>query len=1637
MIVPIQAWGDTLDIRISQSSDDAQQSGPPMKLTATGLDVGDEDEELGLRFQGVTVPKGSTIDYAYIEFYCYEDHPELVNIYIYGEDLGNPPTFVDVDEHIVDRWTANPTSQSVSWLDVQPNWEPGNTYRTPDLKTIIQELIANPGWSSGNAMVFFLIGTDDDYSASTYDRNPDEAPLLHIEFTPPGADSDGDGIDDASDNCPLVYNDLQTDTDGDGVGDDCDNCPTDANADQLDTDGNGTGDACEVVGVDTDGDGINDDSDNCPNDINPLQTDTDGDGLGDACDNCPSDVNADQLDTDADGAGNTCDSDDDGDGVADIDDNCPLVDNPFQEDSDGDGVGDVCDLGVPLPIIQIDNKNLGTSCFRGQSVTDLNFTIENVGTGTLNYDITVTYTSGSGWLDLSPLPLNGALNINDTATYTVHFDTLNGAGPEDDLAVGIYQAIITVADPNATNNPQQITVGLNVLTPPDPLLESCGHVPVYMSTVTSPAVLVLLDISSSMGSSMDVASMDYPRTPSLTSIVQEIVNRAGWAPGNSMALIIEGSGQRVTKSFEGQSGSAPLLHVEYSDSGIQEVELRVKQSSDDAEEKSGVAADLDDDFLELINDGAGDQAIGLRFQNVPIPQGAIIANAYLEFFPALDNAEATTLTIYGQAHDNPSTFTAAVGDISTRPKTTASVGWSPAEWTGVVQQSRIDIGKAVIAELVKDRSINWGYGNWCEKYEWYNPALDYTLVQVGTKTHTEAHQARLQSSILETEKMGGTPFFMSIVAAKKYFDGDKNEWVYERDVDGNIDRSVTPVGAETGDAYVPLVCQQRFLIDVTDGRGGNPEHSEWWTLNPDYSSSDSKDETTRKVTAALADSGVTPVAVGFGLPEDEAGQLYEMSREANLKGNASDTDAIYALHEEDGSGGVPYFAFNKTELLRALRSISESVKGAVFHGSAPAAATSTDLGDVVIVAKFDGAHWTGDVQTVSKSDTGAWADIIWKASEELPVTRSVFTVNPGTDEVVKYENDLAYLPTDNYDCNYSEKPIGDIVNSTPIVVGVPPFYYPFDGYYAFFQEMLFTSPRDSVIYIGANDGSLHAIDLTTGREKWAFIPESMHANLNLAGMDDSLDRCELGYCHQYFVDGSPQAGDVYADFYGTGKEWRTILIAGERKGGEAYFALDVTSGNSFDEINPDDRIKYLWEFTDDELGQTWSEPSIDRVAQVASIPWWCWWCDADDSPVWATYFGSGYMTDPLVQATKEAYIYGISAHNAAAMWEDEAGNPIFRVKVAAEMWTISVKNYPKADASKQFAIGEIAVGQTSGSKARIMNVKWINDNSARIVIEQVSGNLTADEQIRGELNPTHQADLIGTPKQETVPLPDNALASPLVVDMEADWVGDRIYAGDLYGNMYRVTDIGAGKTPLVDVLFTFEHAANDLNPIRARADFAYAETDGEIWVFYGTGIYEEQVDKANINTQYFFGLKDTDTGVVPYNKGMLVPLAAQFTTANIDGQDVVFRTVSGSNVDNEPWIMELSPGVTGSERVLVKPLVIGGIVFFTTFVPDVNVCEGSGDTWLFAVNYNSGTAPTEPVFDINGDGVFDDNDKVDGEVPVGIHIGRGKGSHVVIHKDTLFITTTGSGDDDNSGGLRSRDVNIGGRKVRMEAWREH
>ena len=179
-------------------------------------------------------------------------------------------------------------------------------------------------------------------------------------------DTDGDGIDDGLDNCPLIPNPGQQNQDGDALGDPCDddvdgdgipntldNCLTLFNPPQIDLDKDGAGDPCDD---DKDGDSVANEADNCPDLFNPSQNDLDKDGIGDKCDddddgdalpdatdNCPMTANPDQADTDKDGQGDACEADKDGDLVPDVSDNCPSIPNPSQDDCDNDAAGAACD----------------------------------------------------------------------------------------------------------------------------------------------------------------------------------------------------------------------------------------------------------------------------------------------------------------------------------------------------------------------------------------------------------------------------------------------------------------------------------------------------------------------------------------------------------------------------------------------------------------------------------------------------------------------------------------------------------------------------------------------------------------------------------------------------------------------------------------------------------------------------------------------------------------------------------------------------------------------------------------------------------------------------------------------------------------------------------------------------------------------------------------------------------------------------------------------------------------------------------------------------------------------------------------------------------------------------------------------
>ncbi len=163
-------------------------------------------------------------------------------------------------------------------------------------------------------------------------------------------------------------------------------------------------------------------------------------------------------------------------------------------------------------------------------------------------------------------------------------------------------------------------------------------------------------------------------TPSLTAIVQEIVDQGGWASNNAMVFIITGSGKKTVESYDGESSAAPLLRVEYTTAAAT----------------------------------PADQTVGLRFQSIDVPQGATITSATLEFQAQGSESGTTSLTIYGEDEDDTSTFSTASSDISSRTQTTASVSWTPGAWTDGANYQSPDL-TAVVQEIV-NRS-GWCGGN--------------------------------------------------------------------------------------------------------------------------------------------------------------------------------------------------------------------------------------------------------------------------------------------------------------------------------------------------------------------------------------------------------------------------------------------------------------------------------------------------------------------------------------------------------------------------------------------------------------------------------------------------------------------------------------------------------------------------------------------------------------------------------------------------------------------------------------------------------------------------------------------------------------------------------------------------------------
>ncbi len=263
------------------------------------------------------------------------------------------------------------------------------------------------------------------------------------------------------------------------------------------------------------------------------------------------------------------------------------------------------------------------------------------------------------------------------------------------------------------------------------------------------------------------------------------------------------------------------------------------------------------------------------------------------------------------------------------------------------------------------------------------------------------------------------------------------------------------------------------------------------------------------------------------------------------------------------------------------------------------------------------------------------------------------------------------------------QPLGAIVGSTPALMDPPSLDPPPDDAYGHANAVgSFAGDhkdRRSIIFVGANDGMLHAIDARTGYEVWAFIPYNLLPKLRVLTSGQPVEQ------FNYFVDSSPKIAEVKI-----GSAWRSIVIVGEGPGGTFYQAFDVTeagmgvdpSTGDISAVNalltkfdlPNESIVFKWAFpnyssfdptytgsftvtdgtpggkltlygdvkstasyAEKTVGSTWSDPAVGALDRNRTIT--------------AVMMGSGYFPDI------EALLPG---RGAAA---PKAGNAIYMVNV--------------------------------------------------------------------------------------------------------------------------------------------------------------------------------------------------------------------------------------------------------------------------------------------------------------------------------------------------------------------------------------
>ncbi|QJC56709.1 Type IV pilus biogenesis factor PilY1 [Polaromonas vacuolata] len=293
-------------------------------------------------------------------------------------------------------------------------------------------------------------------------------------------------------------------------------------------------------------------------------------------------------------------------------------------------------------------------------------------------------------------------------------------------------------------------------------------------------------------------------------------------------------------------------------------------------------------------------------------------------------------------------------------------------------------------------------------------------------------------------------------------------------------------------------------------------------------------------------------------------------------------------HAAVNSRGRFLNASNSTQYAEALKNIVDeirSINGSESGVAVSAKAISATSRSRKYVPTYSSAMWSGDVEATALSISDGNQSAIWRASEHIPAfaSRNIVVLNSAATSVPKslafnWDSMTVAMRTQLFGANDNAgrnlvnylrgerslegngfrqraSALGDIVNSAPVLVKDQ-----LDGQYDFLPDtdslraardsyrkfLTAKKLREAQLFVGANDGMLHAFSDSTGAESFAFIPGSL--------LDKMKRLSESNYIHDYYVDGPVVESDVYDS--GANK-WRNLVVAGLGAGAKAIFAINV------------------------------------------------------------------------------------------------------------------------------------------------------------------------------------------------------------------------------------------------------------------------------------------------------------------------------------------------------------------------------------------------------------------------------------------------------------------------------------------------